>query len=122
MNQKTILLIDDDSHILLAVKFHIPDIYKVQTAKNGLEALYLLKYNRLPDLIISDINMPEMDGIQLLHCISQNRILRKIPMIFISGESLSRKQIFELYKTGIKAIYQKPVNNIVIKNILNSYL
>jgi len=66
----------------------------VITAKNGREALEILK-NHIPDAIICDIVMPDMDGYSLIKEIKDNKELKNIPLIVSSGKS-GMKEYFEL--------------------------
>ncbi len=82
MNKK-ILIVEDDSVMSLVLE----EIFKfneweVEIAKTGLEALSAIpKYN--PDVILSDINMPDMDGIKMLENLYNNNSL--LPVVFLSG-------------------------------------
>ncbi|MBD1905100.1 response regulator [Funiculus sociatus GB2-A5] len=78
-------------------------------AKNGLIGLQLAN-EQLPDLIISDINMPEMNGYEVLEALRQNTKTARIPFIFLSGEesNASRRLGLEL---GAADYLTKPVIN-----------
>ncbi len=78
-------------------------------AKNGLIGLQLANQH-LPDLIISDINMPEMNGYEVLEALRQNTKTARIPFIFLSGEesNASRRLGLEL---GAADYLTKPVIN-----------
>lgn len=86
MNKNKILLIDDEVNIRETVtELLIYENYNVKTAANGQEALELLEDWR-PDLIISDIMMPVMDGHLLHEIIRENNTLAAIPFIFLSAK------------------------------------
>jgi DNA-binding response OmpR family regulator len=78
-------------------------------AKNGLIGLQLAN-EQMPDLIISDINMPEMNGYEVLEALRQNTKTARIPFIFLSGEesNASRRLGLEL---GAADYLTKPVIN-----------
>lgn len=80
--QKKLLIIDDEKDLLETLKmyFELSD-YHVFTAKNGVEGLQLL--NKKPDLILLDVNMPEMDGISFCQEI---REVVHVPIIFLSAK------------------------------------
>lgn len=82
---KRVLIVDDEAQITSMLRsFFQGDKYVVETASNGADALRLLQKNR-PDLVLLDITMPEMDGIETLR---QIRALdRKIPVIMVTGTS-----------------------------------
>lgn len=78
-------------------------------AKNGLMGLQLAN-EQMPDLIISDINMPEMNGYEVLEALRQNTKTARIPFIFLSGEegNAARRLGLEL---GAADYLTKPVIN-----------
>jgi CheY-like chemotaxis protein len=81
-----ILLVEDSIPLLRNAAFLLEVAgYKTLTATNGREALEILRHQR-PDLIVSDIEMPEMDGYQFLQKVRADRRWRTIPFIFISGK------------------------------------
>ena len=81
-----VLLVDDEPLFRMAItSFLVAAGYVVRPAVDGLDALQKLRAG-VPDLIISDINMPRMSGVELLHIIRQR--FPHIPMIAMLGESL----------------------------------
>ena len=84
----TLILVVEDSPSQL---FHVQKLlennnYNVLSAKNGSEAMKILtEFNRLPELIISDINMPEMNGYDFFKTVSENLVLNRIPFLFLSA-------------------------------------
>ena len=107
-----ILVVEDDSDILLNLKILLEfNNFKVETAENGFEALeklkILYKSQNLPDLILSDIIMPNLDGYELVKIISNYRPLADIPFIFLSG--LSFPEEINIAKTlGVNDYITKP--------------
>jgi CheY-like chemotaxis protein len=80
----------DDNLVLLQNLRHLLEVkyYDVVTAINGKDALKLLSnLDRIPEVIISDITMPEMDGYDLFETVSNNDMLNHIPFIFLSGRN-----------------------------------
>jgi PAS domain S-box-containing protein len=85
MTQNTILLVDDgDSTRILQKMLLEKEGYQIYEAENGLQALKQIQ-QALPDLIISDVLMPEMDGFELCRAIKANPMTRSIPFIFYSA-------------------------------------
>jgi DNA-binding response OmpR family regulator len=81
-----ILLVEDSVPLLRNAAFLLEIAgYKVLTATNGREGVGILRHQR-PDLIVSDIEMPEMDGYQLLQAVRADRRWRAIPFILVSGK------------------------------------
>lgn len=82
----TILVVDDSPTIRKLVSMTLEKYgHKVLCATNGLDALNKLKED-VPDLILSDINMPHMDGYQLCKMIRGNAVTRSVPVIMLSGK------------------------------------
>jgi DNA-binding NarL/FixJ family response regulator len=92
-DRKRLLLIDDDPNLILLVKDYLEFRgYEVLTADNGKEALHLLSQN-LPDMIICDIMMPEMDGYALIENVRQDQRTSWIPVLFLSARGQSQDRI-----------------------------
>jgi len=85
-----LIFVVDDNLVLLKNLRHLLEVnyYDVITANNGKIALELLSTpKRIPEIIISDITMPEMDGYDLFEAVSNNDMLNHIPFIFLTGLS-----------------------------------
>lgn len=83
--------------------------YEVIEADNGLAAIELLK-KREPDLIVSDILMPEMDGLEFLNQVrSGSERLSSIPFLFLSALS-DRDRILDAYRSGVDEYLIKPID------------
>jgi len=95
---KRILIIEDDEPLCWLLEKILKEKYEPIIMKNGLEALSWLSDGNLPNLIISDINMPTLDGIELLENVRSSGILRDIPVIMLSAseEPEKRKQCLAL--------------------------
>lgn len=85
-------------------------------AGNGKEALAVLE-DHWVDVVLSDINMPEMNGIEFLKHAKQNAVFKNIPFIFVSTES-SEARIKEAEGLGVAAYVKKPFQSALIKDIL----
>ena len=86
MSKKRILIVDDDPDIVATVEFIlIGDGYQVFSAKNGEEALKQATREK-PDLIIMDIMMPEMDGLDACRHFKMNSSLKSIPIIMLTAK------------------------------------
>jgi len=82
---KMVLVVDDDVQLLnMLVDYLKYQEFKAQGVENGLAVLDLCK-QLLPDLIVSDIRMPKMDGISLLQGLKKNSQTRDIPVVFMSA-------------------------------------
>lgn len=91
--QKRLLLIDDDPNLILLVKDYLEFRgYQVITAENGREALEVLE-QELPDMIICDVMMPEMDGYAFVNQVRQEERTSWIPILFLSAKGQSQDKI-----------------------------
>ena len=87
VNRGTVLVVDDDEMILCLVAEGLTrDGYRVSTAMSGVEALLSLD-EVTPDLVISDVNMPAMDGFSLITALRAHEDLRHVPLIFLTSRS-----------------------------------
>ena len=91
-DEERILIVDDNPGVLFNVKMTLKyNKYKVITATNGEEAIKVLsKMIDIPDLIISDIMMPKMDGYEFFKIVSGNSRWSLIPFLFLSAKSSSK--------------------------------
>ncbi|WP_280191216.1 response regulator [Delftia sp. PS-11] len=117
---KTIFLVDDSSVMRSSVKQSLEiGGFKVETAVDGLEALGRLKTGLRPDLVITDINMPKMDGIEFIR--NARLIMRFTPILVLTTESQTTRRD-EAKKLGATGWLVKPVggNDLlkVIKQVL----
>jgi DNA-binding NarL/FixJ family response regulator len=105
--QKRLLLIDDDPNLILLVKDYLEFRgYEVITAENGREALEVLDDN-LPDLIICDVMMPEMDGYAFVEHVRRDQRTSWIPVLFLSAKGQSQDKVKGL-NTGADVYMVKP--------------
>jgi CheY-like chemotaxis protein len=89
---KKILLAEDEPDILKVVRYRlIKKGYEVISAANGKEAITLIE-EHMPDLILADVKMPLMGGIEILKFIKENANLKHIPILFITASSELLKQ------------------------------
>lgn len=96
-----ILVVEDNQDMLAFLKMNLEDHYEVYTATNGESGLALAK-NVYPDLILSDVMMPEMDGFQLCSLIKKDIIMCHIPVILLTArnDELSRNKGYECGADG----------------------
>ncbi|NEP56318.1 MAG: response regulator transcription factor, partial [Symploca sp. SIO2G7] len=106
-DNKQLLLVDDDPNLILLVQDYLEfQGYRVITATNGLEALSLLERN-IPDMIICDIMMPEMDGYTVVEQIRQNPRTNWLPVLVLSAKGQTQERIKGL-NTGANVYMVKP--------------
>ena len=100
---KTILIVDDSATMVLSVKSTLEmNGFNVVTASDGVQALAKLKGGIKPDLIITDVNMPNMDGLELIRNVKTLPGFRFTPILTLTTESQSAKrdQAKQLGATG----------------------
>jgi two-component system alkaline phosphatase synthesis response regulator PhoP len=84
MNNKTILIVDDEASVRSVVRKTLGDQYIVIEAKDGAAALDAIRTQR-PDLILMDIMMPKMDGYKAAYTIKKNEETKGIPVVMLTG-------------------------------------
>lgn len=116
-----ILLVEDNSELCNFINTHLSKNYDVYIAKNGIEGLKILNNEKI-SLIISDIMMPEMDGIAFKEKISGNPVLNKIPFIFLTAK-VEQDQKLKALSDGVIDFIIKPfkIDELLLKinNILS---
>lgn len=122
MNEKQSLLIVDDSELnrelLMAI---LGESYTYIEAENGRRAIQILQEGRIIDLMLLDINMPEMDGFQVLQYMQQFRLLDEVPVIMISSEE-SVSTMEQAYNLGITDYIRRPFNSVIVKRRVENTL
>jgi CheY-like chemotaxis protein len=114
MNQKqTILLVEDDEIDIKSVKRAFEKLRitnPLDIARNGEEALKYLKDNKtLPGIILLDLRMPRMDGIEFLKVMKKDQSLKIIPVVVLTTSKEQEDKI-ESFNLGIAGYMMKPVN------------
>jgi len=87
---KKIMVVDDDPDQISTVKYVLESTdnrYKVIGANDGTQCLKLLKENQIPDLILLDIMMPEMNGWEVFNHLKENSSWKNIPVIFLTART-----------------------------------
>ncbi|CAM1363207.1 two-component regulator propeller domain-containing protein [Tenacibaculum xiamenense] len=120
--KKTILIVEDNFELQHFLKNLLKSEYNILLAENGEEGFYYAK-NNIPDLILSDIMMPEMDGITMSKELNKNKLTTHIPIILLTAKNSTKSKI-EGLKTGAIEYINKPFNTnellLKINNILVS--
>ena len=119
---KQLLVVDDDPGLLLAVSETLrAEDYNVVTARRGAEAMVRIA-EALPDLIISDIRMPGMDGYTLVRNLRASPRTRLVPIIFLTAKDETADRIAG-FRSGVDAYITKPFESeeliAIVKSILD---
>ncbi len=107
--KKKILLVDDKGEFRTILQIILNSEYEIKTASNGLEAMGVLQNGYFPDLVISDLMMPVVNGLELAQQINSSDIYKHIPVIILSSINESNKKV-ELFNSGIADYIEKPFN------------
>lgn len=117
-----VLIVEDDEEIRNYIAKEFADKFHIMESCNGKEALELI-FKKAPDLVISDIMMPEMDGLTLCRKIKQNVNLNHIPVILLTAKTREEDNL-EGLNTGADAYIMKPFNIEIlqktIENLINT--
>jgi two-component system chemotaxis response regulator CheY len=119
---KTILIADDSATMramLVAVVEELGD-YMIIEASSGFEALRLLPRDHV-DLILTDINMPDINGLELISYLRANSNYKDIPVFIITTEG-SEKDIEKGKQLGANEYVVKPFSPPVLQQLINQYL
>jgi len=118
---ETIMITDDDPiNIEIIKSILIKDGYKIISTINGKDCIELLKAKK-PDLLLLDIEMPDMNGLEVCRIINNDLALKDIPVIFVTAASdtLTLKEAFD---SGGTDYVRKPINSIELKARIKSVL
>ncbi len=119
-NRPTVLIVDDNEDILLVLKDILSEDYIVVTAKDGNEGLERIT-NYMPDLVITDIMMPNQDGISMTKQIKINPHTMHIPLVIISAKSAIDDKI-EGLESGADAYITKPFDIQYMKTVIRQLI
>ena len=102
----SVLIVEDNKDMLAFVARKLSPLYHVITAENGIEALKVLEHEYI-NLVISDIMMPEMDGLELCEHLKSNLDYSHIPIILLTAKTTLESKI-EGLEQGADAYIEKP--------------
>ena len=109
VSKQTILVVDDERDLLDLIEYNLKkEGFKVLKAENGEEGISKAKEHR-PDLILLDIMMPKMDGLEAVEIMRKDDDLKKTPIIFLTARSDEKTEIDGLNKGGDDYI-TKPIS------------
>lgn len=109
MEKADILVVDDKAEIAKVIKIQLSGEYDVHHSVNPLEALKWMHEGHLPDLIISDFYMPEMNGHEFLLYLKASSLYQNIPVIILSSIESSGERI-KMLEDGADDFILKPFN------------
>ena len=112
--KKTVLILDDKHEIRNLLNMYLSKEYEVVSFENGLSAYNWLQEGNIPDGIVSDIEMPELDGRKFLGLIKSSGAFSNIPIIMLSSIHNSDERI-KLLDQGADDYMIKPFNPAELK-------
>lgn len=119
-----VLIVDDSSVlrkvIIRTINMSGFDVGEIYQAENGADALEKLEANWV-DLILADINMPVMNGVELLKRVKAHETLGSIPFLVISSDG-AESRVQEMMDLGAKDYLKKPFKPEQLKQLLENYL
>jgi DNA-binding response OmpR family regulator len=118
---RRILVAEDDQNILRQIVFNLQSSdYEVITATTGVEAMRLLMVDK-PDLLITDIMMPEMDGYELVSTLRRDEVLAELPVIMLTAKTLD-DDVSQGYGSGTDLYLTKPFNPVELLSFVQRIL
>jgi len=128
MKLKKILAVDDDRNMLILIDNILnKDKYELITAENGTSALEKAK-GELPDLIILDVQLPEIDGFRVFKELKSNPQTKDIPVIMLTGISekrgihFSKEEMGAFYKVEPQHYLDKPIHPDKLRKIIEKII
>jgi CheY-like chemotaxis protein len=119
-NKKVILAVDDMPEILMSINAILSDDYDMRLAKHALQASAIIR-SVIPDLILLDVEMPGMSGIEFLAKIRKNDLLKVTPVIFLTSNTVP-DTVTQALTLGVEAYIVKPVKADVLLEKVRSLL
>ncbi len=108
-NDIKILIVEDDLYMQAILEEFLSALYEVMVCKDGMDALMAMQKGNIPDLIIADLNTPQISGFELIEQVKISDFFSSVPIIILSGEESSEKRIKCLNK-GADDFIVKPFN------------
>lgn len=115
-----ILVVDDSSFLHSIFRVSLRRLYdcEISYAKNGLEALSSIEEKGEPDLILLDVNMPVMDGLELLGELRGLGVIERVPVIIISTEG-EEADVLRGLEAGARGYLRKPFTQAELHDIIS---
>ena len=120
-HKKKILIVDDEVSVLKLLQFILKDEYEPIIRQSGIEALSTLNNGNIPDLIISDVEMPFFSGIDFIKSLKTSGYFRDIPVIVLSGSD-TPENIQAKIPYILNGIMLKPFNPTYLKEVIKTAL
>ncbi|MFL9831608.1 two-component regulator propeller domain-containing protein [Flavobacterium sp. ST-87] len=119
-NKPLILIVEDNKVLRNHLKSELKEFYQVKEATNGAEGLERIRRYQ-PNMVISDVMMPKMDGFELCQQLKNDFEISHIPILLLTARNLDEDMI-RGYQTGADAYLSKPFNMAVLKTRIDNLL
>jgi two-component system chemotaxis response regulator CheY len=119
--KKRLLIVDDDLSILKLLNFILSKDYEIVVKNNGMDAFSWLEDGNLPELIISDLQMPYFDGQSFVKNIKISGLFRDIPVILLSAAQDLDEQVTRM-PYNVDAYLPKPFNPTSLKTAISQVI
>ena len=119
--RQKILIVDDAKFNRDILKEFLGDIYDYLEAENGNQAVQIMEENLGIDLMLLDINMPQMDGFEVLEWMKLSKCIEETPVIMISSEE-SVDAMRKAYEMGITDYITRPFDSVIVKKRVQNTL
>ncbi len=120
-NKAVILIVDDVPTNAQALALLLKDDYILKVATSGVRALELASQEPMPDLILLDVQMPEMDGYDVLNLLKENSDTAQIPIIFVTGKDSVEEEEHGLLLGAVDYIV-KPIRPSIVKARVKTHI
>ena len=118
-DEKKLILIADDSNIILNfLEKNIQDEFNILKARNGREAIDIIENNNLYAILL-DLNMPSLNGFEVLDYLREQNLMDKIPVVIITGDD-TEETIKKAFNYGVLDVLNKPFTEDNIQRVLTS--
>lgn len=120
--EQNVLIVDDSLINRELLQYILQDRYQVYQAENGAQAVEMIQSReRIYRLMLLDIQMPEMDGFDVLECLGKKKLLKDLPVIVISGDA-SNTAVLHAYELGAVDYFSKPFSPEIVLNRVQNIL
>lgn len=120
--KKTVLIIDDSLPIRYLLEVMLNRSYNVVSACDGLAAMAWLKNGNIPDLVITDLQMPNINGWELIEFMTESNLYQHIPLMVLSGVHDTRESFANIRPGNIKTIIKKPFDPVILLDTIDHVL
>lgn len=119
-NKPLVLIVEDNKVLRNHLKTELKEDYLVKEATNGVDGLEKIRKYQ-PNMVISDVMMPKMDGFELCHQLKTDFEISHIPILLLTARNLD-EDVIKGYQTGADAYLSKPFNMAVLKTRIDNLL